>query len=430
MINKIKRLTSSGTARDTLLSMVGSVGTAVGGMLFTVIVARSMVPEQFGIFSALWALAILLSSLGDLGISSALINFLPKIKSDKSSILTVTFWVQVIASTSFLLLVLLSIPVRRIIIPETTGIQFVLAGAITAVFILETFTFSILAAERRFKFLSLLQIVDSAGKLMIVFGLFLTHHISIELALFSNILSAILATIIGFSGELKHISFLFPKIYFKKIYEFSKWIAVGRIFSVAVARVDILLLASFANSYQAGIFAAASRIALVFSLLASTLGNVTSPRFSGFTTSQQVVSYLKKLTLMVCGIAVIMILIAIFSKPIVLLIFGAKYVSSIVVFRYLCLAMIPFLFELITVNPIIYYFNQPSFIAVVTAIQVTILIILDILLIPKFGAIAPSISLAISNIVVLITTGAKLKSLLKKGLVRIQGEPSPTITTE
>jgi O-antigen/teichoic acid export membrane protein len=102
-----------------------------------------------------------------------------------------------------------------------------------------------------------------------------------------------------------------------------------------------------------------------------------------------------------------------FAPLIVNLVFGPKYVAAIPIFRYMTLAMIPFLFSILTVTPIIYSFNQPDFIAKTTILQVILLIGIDILLIPSLGAAGPALSLAISNVVVLILTGGKLFQLLK-----------------
>ena len=76
-MDKIKRIFFAQTTRDTLISFTGLGTIAVVGMLFTVIMARALEPALFGVFSALNALVGLLSSMGDLGISSALVNFIP-----------------------------------------------------------------------------------------------------------------------------------------------------------------------------------------------------------------------------------------------------------------------------------------------------------------------------------------------------------------
>ena len=88
-----KDFTFSDTSRDTAVIMGGNLAVALGGTFYHCRCQESL-SINFGIFSAIFALATLFSSLADLGISSALINFLPKVKGDRSTIISVTFWMQ------------------------------------------------------------------------------------------------------------------------------------------------------------------------------------------------------------------------------------------------------------------------------------------------------------------------------------------------
>lgn len=413
MLNKIKIALKTDTTRDTLIGMVGSGGIAVGGMLFTVLVARSLPPETFGIFSALLALAMLLASLGDLGISSALVNFLPKLQNNRSVIISVTFWIQAISALFLGLLIIGAIPLQKYLVPGSRPIHFVLIAIIASVYILEGFALSILNAEKKFRVTATLQILDSGTKLFILAILFFYHQVSIEAAFLATITSAIIATSIGISRELKNVSFLFPKKHFLEIFHFTKWIGLMRIFSVAVSRIDVIILVSLSGGYQAGIYAAASRIALLFSLIVSTLGNVVAPRFSGFTSHHALLTYMKKLAVLTTGVALLMLSTAIFAPQIISLVFGAKYLAAVPVFQAMSLAMVPFLYTIVTVNPLIYYFNRPDLMAKITIVQVLVLVAIDLLLIPRLGAFAPTIALGVSNSLVLLISGIKLRHLLK-----------------
>ena len=108
-----------------------------------------------------------------------------------------------------------------------------------------------------------------------------------------------------------------------------------------------------------------------------------------------------------------MIITIIFADPIVKLVFGSKYIQSIPIFQALTLAMIPFLLGVITTTPLIYSLNQPKFTSRITILQVLIIIGLDLVLIPRFQALGPVISLGIANTTILVLSGWKLYSLLK-----------------
>ena len=412
MISKIKRLIFSDTSKDTLVSLVGNGLVALSGTLFTILVARGMTPPQFGTLSALLALAFLLSSLGDLGISSALINFIPKLKSERNTIVSLSFVVQSAVAIILIIVFYIGSFWHEVLVPGSTNYLFFITSLVSAFAVISGFAKNLLKAERKFVYASIIQVLESVVKLIPVGILYFYFSLSINDVLLSVLSAIILASIFALYKEFKNITIVFPKYYFKKIFHFTKWVAIMRGFSVAISRVDVILLNALGTNHQAGIYAAASRITMLFALLVSSLGSVVAPRFSSFNKRKQVTSYIKKISLLIGGVSILMVLSILLSPLIVNTVFGSQYAAAIPVFRYLTLAMIPFLLSIITTNPLIYFFNKPNFTALATAIQVGLLVVIEVILIPTMGPMAPTIALAVSNTVVLILTGWKLKKLL------------------
>lgn len=412
-MDKIKKLLASQTTRDTLISFSGLWIIAVVGMIFTVITARAFGPTAFGLFSALNAIVTLLSSIGDFGISAALVNFLPKVTDRRQTIISVTFWFQIIISVFLTLLLVAVSLIRGYIVPGSSLLHFIIIAFLTGFYVLQGFALGIFNAEKKFFQASFIQGLDSTVKLAIVASLFFSNSMNIELALLANVASCFLSLIYGFAGEFKNIRPIFPRAQLAEVFAFSKWIALSRFFSVMISRVDILLLNLMVGGFEAGIFAAASRITLLFALLVSSLGAVISPRFSAFSRRHEILAYLKKVSLLVTGVSIFMLLTILVADPLIKIIFGAKFTASIPVFQALTVAMIPFLFTVVTVPPLLYSFSQPQFLAKITIIQTVVLVVLDILLIPTYRAFGPAISLAVSNLLVFSFTAFKLFSLLK-----------------
>lgn len=411
-MDKIKSLLSSQTSKDTFISLAGSGVVAVAGVIFTILLARALEPENFGVYSSLAAIVGIVSVLGDLGIGAALVNFLPKMPNKRQVLVATSFWFQSIIALVFALLVSLSSFASDLFVPGSIPAHLVFAGLLTGVYILNQYAVGLLKAEKKFLAASIVQSVDSIGKLALTSLLFYNSQLTIGLALLANVISVIISTTYAMRQEFRKLPLILPKLYLKKIFSFAKWIGISRIFGVAISRIDIVLLNIMHSSFSAGIFAAASRIIFVFALVVSSLGSVVAPRFSGFTKRAQTIAYLKKLFTLVSLVSVVMLLVVLLAKPIILLVFGAKYLTAIPVFKALTIALIPFLFSLVTSNPIIYTYGQPDYFAKVTMVQVVILVALDILLIPKLGAMAPAVSIGVSNMVMLVLGGMKLKKLL------------------
>lgn len=411
-MKKIIGILKTQTIKDSFIVALGLGVSATIGFVYTILLARSLGPVNFGVYSALTALAAIVYSLGDMGISNSLINFLPKKVTERYQYISTSFWMEYIVGVFILLLFGVFSFFHQIIVPGSLAADLILAGVISFNYLLIIYTQGVFTAGRQFWHYSASQILDSAIKIVLVFIIFKMGDLSIETALIANIISTLIAFLVTFGRELYSIEFNFFKAPFWNIFHFAKWIAVSRIFTVMISRIDIVLLNLLVGSYSAGIFSAASRVTILFAMLAAGLGSVINPRISSFDSNRKILTYSKKLLLLVTGVAVSMIAVSFFADPIITLVYGQKYLESINVFRYLILAMVPFLYTIISNSVLVYAFNQLAYYTKMMAIQTGIIVGLDILLIPKIGYSAPAIALFASNIFVLFASFLKVRSLV------------------
>ncbi len=373
--------------------------------------ARSLSPEKFGVFSALTSLVAILYSLGDLGIGPAIINFLPRHRNQETKIISTSFWFQYAVGLVVAIGLWLIANQNNIIIPGSLPGHFYLVGSLCFNYILIGWAQSVLTAKRDFLRISLSQIIDSVIKIILVYYLYTDSGLSISLALAANALSVCIALFLIFSKELIVVPLKFDKKTFVNLFHFSKWIALSRFFSVFYSKVDILLLNLLGTSFQAGIFAASSRITLLFAIIVSSLGSVINPRFAHFTLRKDFLNYSKKVFLLISGLAVILLLTVLFAKPIVVFVFGEKFSESIKVFQLLSLSMIPFLYSAIFTAATLYTFQIPSFYAFLTFLNLGITVVANLILIPKIGYFAPIYGSLIGNTTCLILSAWKVKQL-------------------
>jgi len=413
-VKKLKELLFSQTSRDTVISLVGLAGTAGIGFIYTVILARYLEPASFGIYSSITALASIIYSVGDFGFTSAIINFLPKLKEKKQIVINTGFSFQLLVALGFLIIFTVASSFNNYVIPGSLQYHLVLAGILVVNYLVFNLIQSIFSSERRFWRISIGQIIDSGIKITLVFILLSTSRLTIATALFANIISSLFAIAITFWRRFAVIKFKIDKPLFSSMVGYAKWIAVSRVFTVMISKIDVLLINLLIGSFQAGIYSAANRITLVFALLISSLNSVVNPRFSGFNSKEKVRSYINKLFVFVALFAILMLVMIALAGPIINFVYGAKYSQAIPVFQALTIGMIPFLFSIIVTPPMLYSYGQSSLFAKVSATQVIAMVILEIILIPKIGAFAPAIALGSTNAAATIFLGIKLMYLLRK----------------
>lgn len=378
--------------------------------------ARLLAPSQFGVFSALISLVAITFSLGDLGIGPAIINFLPRHKQADKKIIETGYWFEYLVAVFVVLLLWSAAKFSDIFVPGSKPEHFILVGSLAFNYILIGFAQSVFTAEKNFLKFSLSQIIDAVLKISIVIVLFYSSNLSITNALIANFISVVFALIITFWKNLWEIKTNIDRPIFHHLIEFSKWIAVSRFFSVFISRIDVLMLNLMATSFQAGIFSAASRVTLLFAMLVSSLGTVINPNLSSFEDKKQLLKYLKKVFYLTTSIFLGIVLVIIFSKEIVNIVFGMQYVSAVGVLRGLSLAMTPFLYSVITTGVLLYTFSDSKFYAISTAAQVLLIIALNYVLIPKLGAMAPVYASGIANAFFLLVCSIRVMQLLRRPL--------------
>ena len=77
-ISYLYTLALSQTARSTYLTTFGAGINAFLGFIFTIVVARSVSPADFGLFSVVLNLIAILLVFCDLGLSSSILRYLPQ----------------------------------------------------------------------------------------------------------------------------------------------------------------------------------------------------------------------------------------------------------------------------------------------------------------------------------------------------------------
>ncbi len=411
---KLFNILKTQTVKDGLLVGVGTFFTAFFGFLFTVIMARSLSPDQFGVFSALTSLIAILYSLGDLGVGPAIINFLPRHKDLEQKIISTSFWFQYAVGLILALIFWSLAKYSHVIVPGSVSGHFYLIGSLVFNYILIGWAQSVLTAKKSFLKISLSQIIDSVIKISTAYFLYKTSGLSISLSLLMNAISVCLALFLVFWKDLFNIPLQFSKKVFTDLYHYSKWIAVSRLFSVFYSKVDILLLNLLGSSFQAGIFAASSRITLLFAIIVSSLGSVINPRFAQFTSKKDFLGYSKKVFLLITGISFFLLLTVVFADRVIEFVFGGKFFESIRVFQLLSLSMIPFLYSSILTAAILYTFQLPIFYAFLTFLNLAITVIINIIFIPQIGYFAPVIGSFVGNTICLLLGLVKVKKLINQ----------------
>lgn len=409
-IDKAKTLAFSSTAKDTYFLFVGNIVSAIFHFLFIWFIARALSVPEFGIFSAVSNLVYIISPLVDLGISGGLIEFASYFRSRGEEEKAKEF-VKAAFIARFLFL-LLACVILVMISPfwgeklfASSDFYLSLWTVIILLGIFWSYFFSsTLQAYRRFIASAVVDNAYAAGRVVFVFFLSIGG-----LTLYKALGAFALAGIVAFFAALFTFGFSFLKTkpsfaVYKKLISFSGWLGVNRVLSSISGRADIQMLAALAGATVTGYYSVASRLAFFIVVLASSFASVISPRLASMGDREKEKVFIKKSLLAVLAISFGIVAWVLLARPFILFLFGEKYESSIVIFQWLALSMIPFVFTAPSVSAIIYSLKKPKYIGLFSIFQTALIIILNYLLIPRFGAFGPTITFGVTNTILAVYT--------------------------
>lgn len=381
--------------------------TKIGGLVFTILLARFLLPEGFGAFSLVLAIVFIIISFGDLGIDRALMVFFPKEKKKAKNYFKYLFRLKLIILLSIALispLIFYFLSSKVFNIPNLfslllLGIIFVLLFSLTSFFA------SFFYIYRKVKLDFFKEILFQSLRLILI--LIVLFYLPREYYLFGVFISLILATLsilmfamIKSSKLNKKLPKKSQKINKKRIWKFLIYTAIGAVSLVVFSEIDVFMLGLLLpNLSYLGYYKAVFAMVLGITGLIA-FGSVLLPIFSSFKgnrikrTFPKVTKYIFMISIPACfGILVL-------GRYFLRLLYGVNYLEGTTILYFLAFLIFS---ETTTniFNTLISSREKPKFIAKSLFIAIILNIFLNYILITsllKTSLITATIGAAIATI--------------------------------
>lgn len=406
---QIKDLILSRTAKETSIMFVGNITSFLFGVIFILIAARLVNPEGWGVAAAVMGLVVILSSFADLGLTSGLFRFVSRLwnegKKEKAyEMQSFIFSLRLITALLFVLFLSLfpALISKTFFRTPNPYISLIAALGLLGVLLID-FQITTFQSKSRWKLASAFAAITNFLRLvllLILFKLSLVNLITFLLVFFAS-------PAISFSLSLvwERPKIFFPKNWKKvlsKVSKFSSWLGLNRIVGATSSRIDALILIQLATPFQAGIVGVARQLSNAVLILVASFATVIAPRFSSYQGSH-LKKYFKKTILFSLILAGGVILGTFLVTPITSLL-GPKYQTSSLVLKWLLVGLIPFALSAPYVNALIYSFRRPQVIALLSFVQLPLVLLGNLYLIPRFNIFGPVIVLGIWNLSTLVVS--------------------------
>jgi O-antigen/teichoic acid export membrane protein len=375
------------------------------GLVTNILIVRKMSVNNYGIFSVAFMLTGLITTLGFSWSSSSILYYGSREKAKYGNI-NKTFWSRNIIIFCSLIVVTLLFSIFRKQINGYIGMKLSFLILIWLyVSVSEDYLINYFLATKKQILASALSI--TAKVIYIILICLISFDVKTLIML--NIISHSTVLLYVFLINKKDIGrFEFDKVWFKEVLNFSIWQLFGFSGLYLINFGDTAVIKYFMTIKEVGVYNSAYKLFDAISALSYVISSYYASNISSYYENKdykKLKGFFYKERFCIFGLSMAAhIIVMIFSKPIIMLIYGERYLEAAKIFNILMLGSI---FRYFSVFYVLYYNTNKKYKVqqTINIVQAVLNVLLDIIFIKKFGLIGPAIATSISIIsTVIIST--------------------------
>lgn len=375
-----------------------------------ILISRLLGPQKFGEFSIGFAVVLILSRFVDFGFSTAILKIAGRTqeKQLQKEIFSEALFFKIILS---IFLAIIGITTYKYL-ANAIGFQeekiILIAFTVGLGTIFYEHLLTILQTLHLFKNVVIINIIQAIVKILVL-GLFFIFSIQNTYLIFlSYILAPIVPLLFWKFLAPNTISFNFIKNtisfpHFFSFFSIVKHSAVAVIASGIIENIDILFLQKYLTTFEAGLYAGVSKIALVVSLIAYSLSSVLNARVTKYKKKVDIKKYLVKSHIVAFTSLILFLISLLFIDTLILFTVGSDYLAG----SNTLVLLLASSFTTIATTPYIALFFSFKINWYFSFSAVLLLIIVlggNILFVPIFGLNASAWSRLVSKVLLFLIT--------------------------
>lgn len=272
--------------RDSVINLFSNVISRFGTIIFTIILARIMLPGQFGIYSLAISIPLLFATIIDLGINQTMTRFVSSEKTKSAYfqyLLKLKFIILIVFS---IMLIVLSYPISKYIFNKTDLVlPLIFATIFTFIISLSSFFEPLFFIHKNAKYIAVKEIILQSSKiLLVILAYSIVSAAYIILGVISSlVLSSLIVLLFLLYYSRKEHFYLYNEKQTdfdkKRIFKFLFYLTLSSFTAVVFSYIDTLMIGIFLNAEFIGYYRVA--FSLVFGLAGFlTFTNIFLPLLS------------------------------------------------------------------------------------------------------------------------------------------------------
>jgi len=420
-LNALKRI-----AKNTGVLFASQILSYVLMFIYVIYTARYLGAEGFGILSLALAFTGIFGILADMGLSQLTVREVARDKSLTGKYLGNITGIKIILSLltliiAYIVLYLLNYPIQTFIVVYFLIIYAVLSS-------LSKIFYSIFQAYEKLEFQSIGTFLNT---LLILIITLIAIYLKMDVITFAFIYVIVGLLILIFNVLISKWKLKLPEIeidwnFWKKSITEGFFFGFAGFFTEIYFNIDSVMISLLVGTAAVGWYNAAYRLIFVLMFIPSAIIASIFPVMSKYFESKKdalKIEYEKIFRYIFLISILILIYGLLFSDKIILIIYGKAYNPSISALEVL-IWVIPFIFLTVLLGSLLAAVNKQRMVTIVAGVNAALNIVLNIILIPKYGFIGASVATVLTEALgFLLMFNYVSKNFYKISLIHNIGKP-------
>lgn len=374
------------------------------GFISLIIAARSLTPDEFGVYFLIVALAYLLEVIGDFGQRLTISRFVAGASSDseRRTIVNTMLVFRLITIGLVAPLSMLAKPLLLFLFPsDLLSDLFIYVPILFCVQILEGTFANIMQGYHQYRKTALVRAITGGLNFGLVVILLLVFPLGAQGLILANVLSIGMAALIRFQMVPGPKRLAFDPHIMRRLIRFGSQLQLNDVMTFIFDRIDVLILGALLGPGQIAFLEVAARIPNYFQQLFHAVNAVYLPHMSELFGHQkndeaEVVlnTFLRLAAFLMLGCTLVLIL---FGREVVTVVFDITYLPSVPVMGILMVVItISLLSQILDIALI--SAGRPVYLLIANAVMMVASLIADVTLIPAFGLMGVAVARLAANL--------------------------------
>jgi O-antigen/teichoic acid export membrane protein len=389
-------------ARQSAVTLAGSIGRLALGFVASVLIARTLGPAGYGLIALLSLVLSVLDTVADFGLTYTAVHAVARAFASGLAAarpVAAGYWslTVLLNAAGAALGFLAAEPIARLALgrPDAEPVVRLVVLGLASVASSGACA-ALLQATRAFGRLAALQVLTQLTYLVAVLGLALAGHMSVEAVVLLGVLNPVLGFLLGLRllppGLLDLRAGLSREARqaWVDLTRFSRWLWISSVLSLLASQLDLALVGRWLPAVEVGLYALALNLATKLDILNQARFTVLLPSMATLTATD-IRGHARHALLRSAALGLPLVLALPLAGPFVGLVYGPAYLDAVPALLVLVLAAV---FDLLTTPLLLlaYPLNAPRVLAVSDALRVGTLVLLGAVLVPGLGPVGAALA--------------------------------------